>query len=471
MVRAGLPILIIENTANLLRLAWLTLLALMVLNIVNYFYHSAIYSIVAVAIFGVYVIKLSRYCPAAFVLLLVYLFFRFTTLISGVAIELGSEMQELDTWGKATGSTIRLCMVYIAFITAASAVIEAVHIRIRKNSNLISLVETSKWVPVFFILVSTLTLVMIMKGTEVGFPMFSGMSRLAFREEISSKLFLLYISNRPIFVALLGLVFATCTGFRRKASLALFMVTMLVSMLFGEKFTSLIILLVFMSTPSLLLSKQLHSLRLTRLAVPMLLATMLTIPFILLVYGWNDDPVAAVERLTSRFSGQGQLWFVADRDINSFFLFDQAALLHNLKSFVALDGGALSNQYPFFGARYFMYNYMNTDLLFLFLETKALTLTFGFEPYILVTNGWLGQLLPLVLCAAVYALNLAYLNFAIFNANPVSIFLSMKLFIWFNFALQQGELWFMFGLKSLILVSLCVIYERFISGRRLKLYG
>lgn len=458
-----------SNSASAIKLAFNTSFILMLLNLLSNFFPSELYSIFALIIFGIYLIGMSRYSRVAFILLLSYIFFRVTTLFSTIGIEFGAEMPELDMFGEATGATIRLAIVYVFFITVAAVVIERWYEVINNTVIRTSVISARVWVSALLFFVILLSFTVLYIGGEVGYPMLTGVSRLAFREDVDSKIFLLYISNRNIIVVLLGLVIATSSDMRRKISIGCFILILIVSLLFGEKFTSLISMLVFIMTPSLILNRQLQSFSLTRLIIILIFGAALTVPVILSVYGWSDDPAIAIERLVGRFAGQGQLWYVADRDTGSMFEFDLQAFQHNLKSFSSLNGSELSNVHPHFGAKYFMFKYMNDSLLFLFLETKALSLTFGFEPYMLVTNGWAGQLLPLTLCAIIYASNLSYLLFGLIKRDPVSVFLAMKIFIWVNIALQQGELWLIFGIKTLLVVVLCFVYERLLSGRRIYL--
>jgi len=453
------------NIARLIKHSLLNLLLLWLFSGLSYFVPSPVFAVIALFIFTFFVVGLSKYAPATFVLLLTFIFMRVTSLVSGISIEYGAEMAELGLFGYATGAMLRLAMVYIFFITVLAVVLEVFYYRFTNEIDSTfqsTKIQTEKWVPLLLIAVTLLTIIALFIGAKTGFPLLTGMSRLAFREVAESKIFLLYISNRKIFIVLLGLVFATCNGYKRRFSLALYIVTILVAILLGEKFTSLIALSILMFTPSLFLSRQLNSLNLVKLAMPLLAFTLLTIPLILYIYGWSEDPTMAMENLTKRFAGQAQLWFVADREMQHYFAFDLDSLLHNVSSFLSLNGVQFANIYPYFGAKYFMYNLMDDELLYLFLETKALTLTMAFEPYLLVTNGWLGQLIPLTICAVFYALILTYLSYGIFKANPISLFIALKLLIWATGALQQGDLFLMFGIKFLVVVFIAFFYEKII---------
>lgn len=465
-------VLLLPGIAHVCRVAGFAIFGLTILNIMTLIYPAEIYSIASLGVFCFFAVALARHSPVSFILLLQYIFFRFTTLISGVAIEFGAEMPELGLIGEATGSTTRLVMVYVFFITVSATIIELIKKAImerigdfERRNNL----QFHAWVPLFFFVLSVFTLIVLVIGSKAGFPLFTGMSRLEFREVVSSKVFLLYMTNRSIFVALLGLLIAGCTGLRKKISVILFLMLIGVSILFGEKFTSLVSMAMLVIIPSIILNRKVQSLNLTKLGTALAIITAFTVPIILSVYGWSDDPVLALEMLTSRFAGQGQLWFVADRDVNCLVCLDLEALQYNLISFISTNPSDLANQSPYFGAKYFMFNYMEVGLLFLFLETQALTLTFGLEGYLLATNGWLLQLLPLSICAATYAVALSYLMYSFYKYDPISIFFALKLLIWINVGLQQGELWLVFGYKIILFSLICLFYERFISGRRFQL--
>jgi hypothetical protein len=464
-------ILLLPSIAHISRVAGYAIFGLTLLNIMTFIYPTALYSIIGLGIFCLFTVALARHAPVSFILLLKYIFFRFTTLISGIAIEFGAEMPELGLIGEASGSTVRLIMVYVFFITVSAVVIELIKKVIVERANDYKArinIQFHIWVPLFFLALTLVTVIVLIIGSKAGFPMFTGNSRLAFREEVGSKFFLLYMTNRSIFVALLGLLIAVCTGLRRKLSISLFLMLIGVSILFGEKFTSLVSMAMLVIIPSIILNGKIQSLNLAKLGAALTVITAFTVPIILSVYGWSEDPILALERLTGRFAGQGQLWFVADRDVSCLICLDLEALQHNLVSFLSTNASELSNHPPYFGAKYFMFNYMESGLLFLFLETKALTLTFALEAYLLSTNGWMLQLLPLTMCAVTYAMALSYLMYGFFKSDPISIFFALKLLIWINGALQQGELWFLFGYKIVIFTLICFFYERYISGRRFQ---
>ncbi|MFT6989207.1 MAG: hypothetical protein ACJASL_001175 [Paraglaciecola sp.] len=445
------------------------LVILFLLNVVSYIIPSPFFTLAALIVFIYFIVSLAKFAPATFVLLVPYLVLRATVLLSGVSIEFGAEMVELELIGYATGSMIRLVMVYIFFVTVASLVIESIYRKLCQyysHNSAESKIQHQPWVILLFVVFILLTLMALAIGAKAGFPLITGLSRLAFREEASSKLFLLYISNRGILILLLGLVFALAQGIKKQISLILFFITIFVSMLFGEKFTSILKLSVLMFTPYLLFKARHEKINLVKLGLPLTFVVALIMPVILYIYGWNDDPVLAVEKLQNRFAAQAQLWFLADSEMSSLFALDLDSLIHNLKSFFSANSFYYANNYPYTGARYFMYNYMSTDLLSLFLETKALTLTMSFEPYLLMTNGWLGQLLPLFICSAGYAANLSYLVYGIFRADPITIFFAAKLLIWTGVgAMQQGELIFMFGLKTVLLALIALSYEKLLSSR------
>jgi hypothetical protein len=457
-----------DHIIKLLKSVVYILFSLWILNALSFFYPSPIFAVISLICFLTFIVCLSKFAPTTFILLLIFIFIRLTCLISGISIEYGAELVELQMMGYATGAMLRLAMVYIYFITVSAIVIEWFCYRFNTvfdRDYYSSQLQNKKWVSLFFAVVFMATIVAIVIGAKAGFPLITGMSRLAFREAVESKVFLLYISNRQIFILLLGVVYAVCIGYKRKVSLTLYILTIFVAILFGEKFTSLILLSVLMFTPALLLSKRLYDLNLTKLVVPIIILSLFTVPIILYVYGWNEDPILAIEKLTNRFAGQAQLWFIADSEMSSLFSFDLNSFVHNINSFISLNGFELANVAPYFGARYFMYNYMGDDLLFLFLETDALTLTMAFEPYLLMTNGWVGQLLPLTICAIAYAFNLAYLHFGIIKGDFISLFLSVKLLIWSSIAVQQGELYFMFGVKFLLFCLISFIYEKSMSRK------
>ncbi|OFW88910.1 MAG: hypothetical protein A3B66_06955 [Alphaproteobacteria bacterium RIFCSPHIGHO2_02_FULL_46_13] len=423
---------------------------------------SAIWSVFALAIFGVYVCTLAKFTPVSFLLLLPYIFFRATTLLSGVAIESGGYMEDFETQGKATGAYIRLTAVYLIFISFGATIIEWGFNYLRSKSEDLLLIrertQRHPWVWGFYAIFIIFSLYVIMIGLTEGFPFLTSADRLGFRD-VGGRGYIFYMTNRMLAAYLFGIIIFLCSGTRRFMAIMLLISMIIISILFGEKFTSLILIAMYVVTPAYLMNKSLQGSILHHLIPAIGAVAVLTLPVILMVYGWSDRPQDALEKLSTRMVGQGEVWFIADRDTDDAFIFEGKSINHILVSTISPKADEMALEPPFMGVMYFMNNYMTPGMLSLFLERPALTLTFGFEPYLLVVFGWIGMILPLCFYAGVYAAGLLYLAWGIQKARPISIFIAGKLLIWMVVGLAQGYLFMIFGFKLLIMAGAAFLYE------------
>lgn len=424
---------------------------------------SAIWSLISFLIFGGYICAMASFVPVSFLLLLPYIFFRATTLVSGVAIEYGGYMEDFETMGEPTGAYIRLTAIYILFISFASLVIEWIYVYIKSNGHddLLYVRERTQrhpWIWIFYSIFIVFSLYVLMIGFTEGFPFLTSADRLSFRD-VGGRGYIFYMSNRMLAAYLFGIIIFLCQGIRRYLAVLLFISMVIISILFGEKFTSLMLITMYVITPAYLMSKTLQGNILKHILPAMGAASLLTIPVILMVYGWSDRPQDAMEKLSTRMVGQGEVWYVADRDTDDAFRFDGRDISHVMMSTISPNADDLVTIAPYSGVMYFMQKYMTLGMLALFLERPTLTLTFGFEPYLLVVFGWVGMILPLFFYAGIYALALLYLAWAIQNARPISIFAAGKLLIWMVVGLAQGYLYMIFGFKLLMMVGAVFIYE------------
>jgi hypothetical protein len=438
---------------------------------------SGFWSFIAFVIYGAYICAMAKFTPVSFLLLLPYIFFRATTMASGVAIECGGYMKDLEALGEPTGAYLRLAAIYIIFTSCASAIIEWVYPKIKARSASLESVSkrtmTHPWVWIFYGLFIAFSFYVLAIGAMKGFPLLNDIDRLTYRDEIGGRGFLLYMGNRMLAAYLFGIIIYMCVGMKRLLAIGLFLLMILISVLFGEKFTSLMLIAMYVVTPAYLMNLALQKRILNHIIPAVLAVGLLTMPIILAVYGWSDHPEQAVERLTNRMVGQGELWYVADRDTDDAFVFDTEHISYIVSSTVSLDADEMVNQPPFMGAMYFMHEYMTPGLLSLFLEKSSLTLTFGFEPYLLVVFGWIGMIFPLCFYACLYALGLLYLAWAVLNSRPISIFFAGKILIWMVVGLAQGYLFLILGAKLLILVAIVIAYELFsslLSRQRMREY-
>ena len=397
------------------------------------------------------------YFPAAFVLLLWFIFIRLTMMISGVAIETGGFMPEFLMTGEPTGAFVHLAAVYTAGILLCTAIMTIAMRFLPASTHTQSPVFYS-WFYLVFALVVFLCLWAIGLGLKHGFPALEGVDRILYWKQVSSRFLFFFLGNRPIFALLLGLIYSLSTGWNKRISLGIFLLVLVISLLFAEKFTSICMLIFSFVTPVFLRNHN-HLQSLAKRLIPIgFVIAIITIPAILIAYGALDDLATAKNGLAQRATSQAQIWYVADRDQNDLLDLNKAALNQNLAAITAFNPEQYAQSPPYIGARYYMAAHMTRDRYAHYLD-RGVTLTMATEGYLLHIFGWIGMLLPYAALLSVYAVYGLYLYFAIVTANPLRLILAGKLLVWANFGLNQGYAWFVIGLRPMALLAVIVMVE------------
>lgn len=425
---------------------------------------SFIWSVLSMVAFLAYVAIMAQRAPFSLVLMLDFIFFRFTTLMSGVGISMGSWMTEINLTGQPSAAFPLLAVVYVIFTLIAALIIEK-PVRALAEKHLPNAPDFTKqwWLWPLFGVILLVCFYVFLVGARSGFPLFTGMDRFIWRGQFEGDRILgFFFSNRALMGILLGLVWLRSKDVPRHTAAGVFVVMMLISFLIGEKFTSIVLMLIGFMLPWLVnysLSNPWKNIRtfIMPAAKLGLALTILTIPAVLVSYGWSQNSDAAVDALLQRISGQAQLWEAVAQDNPPLFHYEPANVALDKKLILHPDND-MASEAPFAGIYYLMALYMPLKAYDNYL-LKGISLTMGFEPYILKQYGWIGMLLPLALAAAIYAAHLIYLGFALVKHDVIRLMLILKLMVWLNFGLQQGNFWFIISSKNAGVIVLIVLYE------------
>jgi hypothetical protein len=437
----------------------LIILALLGLNFVSYVFATGFFAFVALTLFCLFCFLLFKVSPTTFMLLLFFLFFRLTTLVSGVFIESGAYMVELGMDGVATGAYIRLTLIYILFTLITAIFIEKYNKPNELITNQYNLIGLERlFIVCSYIFLAGLFVYLFVLGIRQGFPILSGVDRFVFKNTLSDFFLTQFIQARFIIASILGFMFAISSGSEKKLNGAYFAIMFILSILFGEKFTSIVGMSIYFILPITILKSFDYKYLLPKIAALMIAMAIITIPTILIVYGWADDSAAAIDRFLNRAASQGQLWYAVDYDLNEMFKFDAGEFVRNIQAMISFSPATYAEQYPFLGIRSLMMDYLTPER-FASYSIFNITLNFGFEAYLVRMFGYLGMLPFLVFFAFIYALNLRYLKYAITSLSPIRIFIASRLLIWVTFGLQQGELYYIIGLKTFVFLVIALVFE------------
>ncbi len=401
-----------------------------------------------------------KYYPLASILFLWFMFMRFTMMLSGLSIEAGSFMPEINMNGEASGAMVRLEFVFATTIFISVLLINGLLKYLpppKKNMH----AHISQWAYPAFALTIFVCAGILLIGFQNGFPLIENIDRMVYWQMVESRFLDSFVSNRIILVLLLGVVFTGCTGLKKYISMALFVMLITTSVLFSEKFTSLCLMLVYFITPSFFLRPEMlkslnKKILLLAIAIPAL-----TLPFILLAYGVQESPEKALNRLMARATSQSQLWFVEDRETDVLFRLDAPRAFYNIKSITSFDGPDLRLDPPYIGASDFMAAHMTPERYRAY-KKVGVKLTMALEAYLLKLFGYFGMLPVYWFLIAIFCAELVYIAYGIVTLNPVRIFMGAKLWVWTDHGLNQGLIYSIFGLKSLLFVLFIIAFEVFI---------
>jgi hypothetical protein len=438
----------------------------------------ALFSVIALGLFIIFVSFYARGYPFTTVLFFPILFLWFTMYLSGILLDQHAYLPELGTVSEITSSTVRLSFFYVVFMMVLAVVVES---RVKKfteaKSHLVTTYlnpQTSWWPWVVFGLLSGLVFGLILLGFSNGFPLFTQTDRFNFRaDQAEGLIFNTYLRQRDFLALLLGCIFTHTVALRKTAATIGIVALIGISVLFAEKFASLITMLSFFSMPILIEKIRQNPvipwnkvLKFSLLAFGVL---SLTIPIIVYIYAGELGAELGWQKFVTRAASQAQLWYIVDNDVHDLFRFDYAPLREELRvMFIPNEPLRIREamQYPYGGMYHMMINYMPNNLLIDFAD-RGIALAMGMEAYLLKVFGWLGVWPILALIAAVYGGYLLYLSWSIITIDPIRMFIAINLIGFATYAIRMGDLWMLFGLGSLRFAAVAVVYE-IIRARMLK---
>ncbi|MEH3102703.1 MAG: DUF6418 domain-containing protein [Sphingomonas phyllosphaerae] len=419
----------------------------------------------ALALFGSLSFGLLRTAPATFLLFVPLIALRLTEFISGAAIEGGAYMVETGITGRATGAFARLLLIYVLFFLTATIVVEAAWPRLKTAFR----EAPRRWQPHgrviwtgLLIVMGAASLYLVRLGINNGFPLLDHLDRFAYLRKIDSPIYSAWMTNRPVLVPFIGALFCV-PGYRVRAALILVWLLAL-SVLFGEKFTSLLMILSIFSIPvGLVHIANDRAIPTGAIGAIVVAIVVVTVPAVLIAYGALTDVDAAVQKYGQRVALQGQLWFVADDKYLTNARFDDRAIGADVASWMTPGAQNAEGAGTRFGLYYVMQRFTPSRLLGWAMEGGT-GFVFSLYPYLLMTMGIAGLLLVSSLLAAFHAFVMRMVAQSIAESNWIASILFGRAMSSLYGGYTTGFLWNFFGIKNLvtIAVALFLIWE----GRR-----
>lgn len=418
---------------------------------------SAAWAYGALAIYLSMVLGLLRTSPATFLLFIPLLANRATEFISGAAVESGAYMIETTTYGHATGAFTRLLLIYLLYTLTATAAVEAMWPRLR----VLFRDAPERWerqAPLIWrgllIVMLAASLYLIRLGINNGFPLFATIDRFSYLEQVDSPIYSAWMTNRLVLVPFIGALFAI-PSYRLKSGLLLLWLLSL-SVIFGEKFGSILLILSIFGIPAGLV----HIANERKIPINVIAGVsgaivVITIPAVLIAYGALTNFDAAAQRYGQRVALQGQLWYVTDNRFLSVTNFDDRALSADISTWMKPGEQSATNVGTRFGLYYVMQPFTASRLLGWTMEGGG-----GFigslYPYLLMTTGVIGLLIISSLIALYHAVLMRMLAASFAHSNWIAAILYGRVMSSFYATYSTGYLWNIFGIKTLVTLAVAL---------------
>ncbi|MBB5726264.1 hypothetical protein FHS97_002200 [Sphingomonas endophytica] len=418
---------------------------------------SAAWAYGALALFASMCFGLLRTSPATFLLFVPLLALRITEFMSGGAIESGAYMIETMITGTATGAFTRLLLIYLLFFLTATFVVEASWPRLK----VLFREAPARWEPQGRLIAMALMVVMtfgslylIRLGINNGFPLISHIDRFQYLERVDSPIYSAWMSNRLVMVPFMGVLFAV-PRYRLQGGLLLVWL-LATSILFGEKFTSLLMILSIFSIPAGLAHIANDRPIPTGIIGGVALAVVVvTVPAVLIAYGALNDFDGAAKRYGERVALQGQLWYVADWKYLAAARLDDRAIASDMASWVKPGEQDATKAGTRFGLYYVMQPFTPSRTMGWTMEAGG-GFVFSLYPYFLMAMGIIGLLVMSSIIAIFHAWIMRMLAQCLAQANWIASVLFGRVLSSIYAGYSTGYMWNFFGIKSLLTIAVAL---------------
>lgn len=407
---------------------------------------SPLFSWTSLLLFGWLLLLVGRISSAALILLLPLVITRAATQLSLLVIEAGAYMPEVNRLGAPGDASASFVAFTALFFVIAALVIrrfEGVFLAYTRSPLVDGVVALLGW-PVVLLCMALGALVFL-HGMEGGFPLIEGVDRFLYRREYSSGLTLILLDNKFLFAAMLGAV-AFAPRYQpllKTAAILTFLGLTALYFLFGDKFFTILGEVAFFVMPLLLARQGDLAPTMARLALPVGALLCMASGATLYIYsGYGRLPLdRSLTLIGERVAGQGELWFVANRDARRVINWDAHLIDRNVDTLgdKSPAAAAFANGVETY---YFIQRYAPAKLAASFRKNQGwVQLTMGTEAMALVVFGYAGVFVVMAVLGILVALAALYLLRAFASGFPLSLFFAVWTFLQVYFAAQQASLW------------------------------
>ena len=406
----------------------------------------------ALAAFTLLAALLAYFSPQQAVLLSYPIILAFTSFLACIGIEEGAYLYETGITGRTGTFSASLLIFYFVFF--ATFVLDQDNHSATKRKNIVP----QQMIGPFLAFVLLVALFGIAAGLAEGFSLLRGENRYGIRANASQSgqvLFNLYLNNRTCASILCGLLLLNSEQIIKISALLGFITIAALSILHGEQFMATLqfclTALIPYATQS---STNLGKLRI-RLLMLALFAVLIGAGSLLAAYSsQNVDPL---ETMQDRFILQGQVWYAVTENTGLVLPPKEGGLSAFIRTLnTLLDWNSPDFDTPISsasGLRDIMYTYGMPDIV-LTMSERNVTFTMGQFAVPVYWFGYLGAIAFVILTGIVISRFYSLTIRAIGTSNIVSIWFCTKVLSNAQFGMQQGEYWYIFGLRQVLFLAI-----------------
>jgi hypothetical protein len=410
----------------------------------------------------VYVLLVALFLQAsqrAALLLAPFAVLKLSELLSVVIIEFGAKMSEVGMVGHDIGASSGLLLHDVLFFGGALCVL-----KYRGGAAPAQRIELSSFQSsTAFLFGLAICAIGVAAGLAYGFSLFSGMDRFSFRTNSGNAPLSFFLSNRLIAVFLFGVLAARRRKMWRRLAHAGMLLVMLINVLHGEQLMSTVSLIVsFFGIKTISEGGNRDFLR--KLGLVGLVALVFGLGAFAISYTSQKKDV--LTSVAARAVLQGQLWYaVAASKVDP----DEVKLEsvgRNLSSLGALSVDDYVALWPPVGVRELMYKFADTSLYNAYTE-NGVTFTMGTSGYLYYLFGFWPSLVAEILLGMFAGKVVKVMASAMERSNLLLLVVAAKLYALMMLGLQQGDFWYLFGIRTIATVLLFwFVVEAFTSKPR-----
>lgn len=420
----------------------------------------------ALLLFSFFYLHLLKVAPASALMMFpAFGGLALTQFISGIFIESGGYLSETKEMGSATGGFLRLAIIYVLFFGTAAYIIESYVERWRNNGQIAKFVikDVRPFAPLVIIFNSIIFFglaYLIYVGTTNGFPLLTGTDRFDFSQKLDNPIYLSIMGNRVTAMAYVGVMLAI--GATPNLYRFMAVCVMVVSALLGDKFTEFIVIIGQLAGPSLCrVAWGTKGIPLRKIILMGLAMICITMPLVFVVYGGLSDSSEGMDRMKDRMTLQGQLWFLADREVKEPIKFEENPIVGELYMMVATEPTpktARNKPVPYQGMAWLMLHFAPPSDAIARLKT-GVVYCLGLHAYFLEILGWVGLVVLNFIFAVLLGLIISGVMYGLVYGRLVYLFFFAKFLTFWGATSVVADPFMLVNWKSFLFVLLLWLFH------------